>query len=42
MIRSSGNGGQPRFTINNPKYLRGPKGHGGCGGSKPPPLGSNG
>jgi len=28
--------------IGNPKYLDGPRGHGGLGGFEPPPLGSNG
>ncbi len=37
MIRSGSNGGLPRFTIGNPKYHGGPRGHGGLGGSKSPP-----
>ncbi len=37
MIRSSGNGGLPGFTIGNPKYHGGLKGHGGPGGSEPLP-----
>jgi hypothetical protein len=37
-----GNGGLPRSIIGNPKYLDGPRSHGGPGGSEPPLLGSNG
>jgi hypothetical protein len=37
-IRSGGNGGLPKFTIGNPKYFGGPRGHGGHGGFEPPPL----
>jgi hypothetical protein len=33
------NGGMLRFIIGNTKYLKGPRGLGGPGGSKPPPLG---
>jgi hypothetical protein len=37
-----GNGGLLGFTIGNPKYLEGPKGHGGFGGLDLLPFGSDG